>query len=79
MCQNNTPYNKAYLPLGAGDRVRRIKQKAVASFKIANPTKPDGGINSYPSSTRVVEIQGLQSNVVYSYAGPYDADLGCCE
>ena len=78
MCDQNAPYTKTYLPLGAGDRVRRIKQKAVASFKIANPTKPDGGIGSFPSSTRIVELQGLQDNTVYNHGGVYGADVGCC-
>jgi hypothetical protein len=78
MCQNNPPYNKAYLPLGAGDRVRRIKQKAVASFKIANPTKPDGGINSFPSSTLLIEVQGLQSNSIYANTGLVAQEEGCC-
>ncbi len=58
--------------------MRRLKQKAVASFKIANPTNPDGGINSFPSSTRVVENQGLQNNVIYDHNGIYGSDLGCC-
>jgi len=78
MCDQNAPYNKAYLPLGSGDRIRRLKQKAVASFKLANPTKPDGGINSFPSSTRIVEIQGLQNNTVYDHTGVWGADAGCC-
>ena len=78
MCDQNAPYNKAYLPLGAGDRVRRLKQKAVASFKRANPTKPDGGINSFPCSTYLVELQGLQNNTVYKYGGVYETDRGCC-
>ncbi len=78
MCQENAPYNKAYLPMGSGDRVRRLKQKAVAQFKVANPTKPDGGINSFPSSTRIVEIQGLQDITIYEHTGIYGADLGCC-
>jgi hypothetical protein len=78
MCDQNAPYNKAYLPLGAGDRVRRLKQKAVATFKLANPTKPDGGINSFPCSTRIVEIQGLQDNTVYVHNSSWGADPGCC-
>jgi hypothetical protein len=78
MCDNQPQYNKAYLPLGSGDRVRRIKQKAVASFKFANPTKPDGGINSFPSSTRVVQLLGGVDNIIYNHAGPYDVDAGCC-
>lgn len=78
MCDRNAPYNKTYLPMGAGDRIRRLKQKAVATFKIANPTKPDGGINSFPSSTRVVELLGLQDNTVYEHTRTYGADYGCC-
>ena len=66
--------------MGSGDRVRRLKQKAVASFKVAYPTRPDGGINSFPSSTRVVEIQGLQDNTVFNHGGVdvVATDAGCC-
>jgi hypothetical protein len=77
MC-DGAKYSKIYLPLGSGDRVRRLKQKAVAQFKLAYPTRPDGGINSFPSSTRVVEIQGLQDNTIYNHDGIYGADPGCC-
>lgn len=80
MCQTNTPYNKAYLPLGSGDRVRRLKQKAVAQFKNTQPTAPDGGINSFPSSTRLIQEQGLLNVTVYS-RNTIDANatgLGCC-
>lgn len=80
MCQANPPYNTSYLPRGSGDRVRRLKQKAVASFKNTRPTAPDGGINSFPSSTRVIQEQGLLNVTVYSRTGTVAvaSDTGCC-
>jgi hypothetical protein len=75
MCDKDAPtYNRAYLPLGAGDRVRRLKQTAAAR----GPQTPDGGVRSFTASTLLTQNQGLNDQTVYNH---YDTDFvktGCC-
>jgi hypothetical protein len=68
-------YSSAYLPRGAGDRIRRLKQTAVAQRPAGSV---EGGIRSLPVSTRLIGWQGLQDQVVYHHNGVAFTKSGCC-
>jgi hypothetical protein len=62
----------------SSDRTQRLKSKAIAQFKDANPTVPDGGIRSFPPSTLLLQKQGNLNIPVYNhYAGVISVDAGC--
>ena len=74
-------YNRAYLPLSSGDRIRRLKQTAVASFRVSSGAAVvDGGNKTLAPSTRTLVAQGLQGQTVYNTRGvdTLSSTSGCC-
>lgn len=62
----------------SSDRIHRIKAKVVAQFKAAHPDRPDGGINSFPPSTLLLQRQGTLNVVKYDYyKDAIRVDAGC--
>ncbi len=65
-------------PAAAGDRIHRIKTKVIAQFKRNFPTIPDGGITSFPISTRLSQKEGGLDHMQLVPNGVPLVDPGCC-